>query len=243
MKFASKFFKPDCITHPNYCSDDPLMIRFLSTQLKKRDTVFDVGAMNGAISIFCATKIGKYGMVHSFEPEEKNQEEIIKNIHSYKISNIILNKCAVSDKSEYRILNIFIKPGWHSFGIPIINNMRLKPLKQKIVKTVSIDEYCMKHKIYEINLLKIDTEGFEHKVLKGSNKMLKCKAINCIIFEISRSTMLGTGEKPDKIFYYLKNTGYNIYSFYSRTKKRELIQLDSPSLIDVAFGNFAAFPK
>ena len=46
-------------------------------------------------------------------------------------------------------------------------------LRSEIVNVTSIDSFCKKKNIDKIDLLKIDTEGHEAKVLKGANKMLK----------------------------------------------------------------------
>jgi FkbM family methyltransferase len=37
----------------------------------------------------------------------------------------------------------------------------------------TVDNFCLQRNIESINLLKIDTEGFEINVLKGSEKLLK----------------------------------------------------------------------
>lgn len=45
------------------------------------------------------------------------------------------------------------------------------------------DDYCEKHEIDSINFLKIDTEGSEHLVLQGFDRMLTGKKIDVIQFE------------------------------------------------------------
>ena len=59
---------------------------------------------------------------------------------------------------------------------------KAKNQKEKVA-VVSIDDFLIEHKIEKIDILKIDVQGYEKKVLKGSKKSL-CK-INCIIVEIS----------------------------------------------------------
>ena len=52
------------------------------------------------------------------------------------------------------------------------------------VKIGTIDDYCKKNDINVINLLKIDTQGFEDKVLLGSTDTLKNNKIDIIELEL-----------------------------------------------------------
>jgi hypothetical protein len=47
-----------------------------------------------------------------------------------------------------------------------------------------LDNYCLNHNIDKIDLLKIDTEGYELNVLDGATKMLSSANISLIFCEI-----------------------------------------------------------
>ncbi|NMD29104.1 MAG: FkbM family methyltransferase [Bacteroidetes bacterium] len=74
-------------------------------------------------------------------------------------------------------------------------------------------------------LLKIDVEGFEAAVLKGSNKLLSNPAVKAIIMELN-----GLGEQygfdEKEMHYFLLQQGFNTYSYspYERklTQKNKL---------------------
>jgi len=57
-------------------------------------------------------------------------------------------------------------------------------VKKAKVKISTLDEYCYRNKIDKIDLLKIDTQGYEDKVLKGSLKTLEQKKVKAILTEI-----------------------------------------------------------
>jgi hypothetical protein len=59
----------------------------------------------------------------------------------------------------------------------------IKAPKKIYVDTSTVDIYCEKFNINKINFLKIDTEGAELDVLKGSENMLKNNKIDHIQFE------------------------------------------------------------
>ena len=52
------------------------------------------------------------------------------------------------------------------------------------VKLTTLDSFVEKQKLTRIDILKIDTEGFEEEVLKGSLKTLKSNKIKYIELEI-----------------------------------------------------------
>lgn len=54
---------------------------------------------------------------------------------------------------------------------------------EEIVETTG-DSYCQSNKIQRINILKIDTEGFEMNVLHGFSDMLNSGKIDSILIEV-----------------------------------------------------------
>lgn len=47
-----------------------------------------------------------------------------------------------------------------------------------------MDEYCKKNNIGNIDIIKIDTQGYEDKVLKGCSELIKNDKINLIQVEL-----------------------------------------------------------
>ena len=85
---------------------------------------------------------------------------------------------------------------------------------QKITKAKidTLDEYCKNNKIDKIDLLKIDTQGFEPEVLKGSHNMLSEQKIKILEVEL----ILGFAYKKNLDFFdiekYLSPYGYKLIS-------------------------------
>ena len=58
-------------------------------------------------------------------------------------------------------------------------------LKEKInTKVITLDDYCFNNNISKIDILKIDTQGTEDKVLEGASKLLKESKVKIIQVEI-----------------------------------------------------------
>ena len=56
--------------------------------------------------------------------------------------------------------------------------------RQENVSIITLDEYCKKNNIGNIDILKIDTQGYEDKVLKGCSELIKNEKINLIQVEL-----------------------------------------------------------
>ena len=85
-----------------------------------------------------------------------------------------------------------------------------KIYKNSDVKLNRLDNYCDEKKINKIDLLKIDTEGHEYFVIKGStNALIKIKYI---YFEHHYDDMLIKGYKYSDIHSILKK--YNFIRIY-----------------------------
>ena len=75
----------------------------------------------------------------------------------------ILKNDKMWNTSRKKILNLF----------NVFNKEKLKEFEKIEVKTNTIDNFCKSKKIKNIDLLKIDAEGHEEFILKGSINLLK----------------------------------------------------------------------
>ena len=156
-------------------------------------TIFDVGAHNGN-SIERYLEIFSNPIIHSFEPNPATFK-IMESKYS-SLTNIKLNNFALGDKSEVKDFNIFEKNDTSSF-LKLNDsewvNVRSKQLgidKKKFLKeeikveVQTLDEYVERNNIEQIDVLKLDTQGYEKNILDGAQKTLKKKVIKIIETEI-----------------------------------------------------------
>jgi len=168
--------------------DDLLKKKIISNPI-----IFDVGGNRGQ-SIERFKKIFKNPIIHSFEPIESEFDFMSKKFLGDK--NLYLNNFALGDKIEEKEFNITAKTANSSFNqinldgewIKVRSNQHKTTIEGYVVsrekvKIYTLDQYCLDKKITEIDLLKIDTQGYEDKVLQGSANQLK-KNIKVIKTEI-----------------------------------------------------------
>lgn len=153
---------------------------------KKNDNliIFDIGANVGQ-SIIRFQKELKFKELHSFEPNTEAFEKLKK----FTSSSIVLNNCALGDKDQYKDFYNYKKTSSSSFyklnkksSIYEIN----KDYNVSKIEIKTLDSYVKKNmNINKINILKIDTQGFEVDVLRGANDLIKNKKIDFIETEIN----------------------------------------------------------
>ena len=161
---------------------------------KNNPIILDVGANQGQ-SIERFKKIFQNPIIHAFEPI-KFEFDILKDKYSND-KNVILNNYAIGDKNEIKDFYITAQTGNSSFNKLKPNTDWLKKRSQQFNTTLdnftkekqrieirTLDDYCMKNNLDDIDLLKIDTQGYEDKVLEGCRLNFQKNIIGIIESEI-----------------------------------------------------------
>jgi len=184
--------------------------------LKKIDIkiIFDVGAHKGEF-LESIKKLENYEKIYSFEPQKKIYEENKQLNEKYKISYLNL---AISDYSGIKTLKINKKSSTSTFSeinssstwykiksLLISGNIKTSFISEEEVKTITLDDFCFKNKVENIDLLKIDTEGHEKEVLAGANSLFSKKKIKYILIEFHSSKMYKNYDKSEIENLLLKN--------------------------------------
>ena len=145
---------------------------------------FDIGA-GQAESINRFKKILPNCIIHSFEPVKARIKIIEDWLKAFPHNNnITLNHNAIGEKIEEKIFNVNAKTKASSFLKLNEKNTKDFLKEQVLVKVNTVDNYVKENNIKCIDYLKIDTQGFEEQVLKGSIETLKSGIIKFIEVEI-----------------------------------------------------------
>lgn len=166
----------------------------IKNKLSNNPVIIDVGGSRGQ-SIEKYKKMFKNPTIHSFEPIKSDFEIMYKKF--YRDKNVYLNNYALGEKKGYQEFNITAQTDNSSFNkinqntkwIKVRSNQFNTSIKGYVkkktrIKIDTLDNYCIRKKINKIDLLKIDTQGYEDKVLKGSRLNLKKNNIKTIVTEI-----------------------------------------------------------
>jgi FkbM family methyltransferase len=132
------------------------------------DTVYDVGANIGYVSLSLSKQVGPTGRVIAFEPVPRNTDLLRANIRDNKINNVSVYDAAASNtrgEATIRFAENLATASltWHR------DNASATSIT---VKTVAIDEMVAAGEIGNPAFVKIDVEGAENLVLEGMGKTL-----------------------------------------------------------------------
>jgi FkbM family methyltransferase len=133
----------------------------------KEVVVFDVGAHTGEWFGIFKSIYTKKAKIYSFEPEKKAFLELSK-INDAELKPVNL---ALGDTVEKKYLS----------GAQVIDNTTNSDSEE--INVTTIDKYCSDNNIKYIDLLKMDVEGYELRILRGAKEMIKNGNIKLIQFE------------------------------------------------------------
>lgn len=85
------------------------------------------------------------------------------------------------------------------------------------VDFLTLDGYCLDNKINHIDLLKIDTQGYELAVLKGAHDTLRSKRARIVIMEINFVTLYEEQSSFEDLYHYMRDSGYKLSGLYDRS--------------------------
>lgn len=192
--------------------------------LKKNAVVFDIGANIGIYTFRAAKILKEGGKVYAFEPEAYNYSILESRIKKGKFRNVKAERLALSDKAGAKKLFIDkANPGNHSFSSKSLYYGN----KFQVVTTTTIDSYIKANKIKKIDVIVMDVQGAESRVLTGGRKLLKNgKAV--ILMEYWPQGIFNLGDNPFELIKKLDSYGYKI-RVVDKQKKR-LIPIDSKEL-------------
>ncbi len=133
-----------------------------SDTVKPGDVVFDVGANVGFYTLLSSVLAGESGKVVSFEPSPRNFGFLTRHVQINAMSNVTLYQAAVADE-----------PGEAMFDFADSNaKSRLSDAGTHKVRLVSLDDLFARGEVPRPNLIKIDVEGAEARVLRGARALL-----------------------------------------------------------------------
>lgn len=193
--------------------------------LKEGDAFIDVGANIGVVSLYASLCVGKSGKVYAYEANPDTVKLLQNNIALNGYTNITIFEYALGSqegKGEIYPETIANNRG----GASMVKREGQSSLKYEI-SIKKLDDTLGPIKPV---MMKVDVEGWELEVLKGSHNVLAAMDAPILIVEcvMERENTIGS---PNEIFNYLKSVNdYQIYKFDMGTDRiSKLIEVKSAS--------------
>lgn len=144
---------------------EPVVTKWIESKLKDGDVAVDIGANIGWFTLLMARWVGS-GRVIAFEPEPSFYARLLNHIYLNAVDNVELYPFAVSNKVEdaWCIKNA----GPYFSSAHTVPSQPTKPCEATKVQCVSLDGWWEGR----IDLIKIDVDGYERKVLRGAEETI-----------------------------------------------------------------------
>jgi FkbM family methyltransferase len=146
------------------------VFQYVRERIRPGQTVFDVGAYVGIYSIILSRWLGSTGKVFAFEPAPHTLKLLHRHLRLNGVRDrVLITPAAVGEEVGFATLCV---QGDH------IQNT-LSPLasglgghyEEVMVPVVTLDQFCTEHGVRP-DWIKIDTEGWELRVLRGARGLL-----------------------------------------------------------------------
>lgn len=183
---------------------EPQTTKLLLHFSKNAKNVIIAGAYFGDQAIPVAHNIKDGGVCHTFEPNKNNSDLIIENAKLNGLSNVLINNLALWNKSNEKL----VFEGEDALASTITAN----EATENALHTITIDDYVAQNNVGEVNLLMIDVEGSEIKVLEGAKEMLQ-KHKPVVVFEThSLYNDWSNGLENSDSVKLMTDLGYEVYA-------------------------------
>jgi FkbM family methyltransferase len=169
-------------------------------------TFLDIGAHVGQYTLIAASDVGPDGHVHSFEPNAKSFRRLGANIALNGFTQVQAHPIALSDQ-----------PGQATLYVPTHDNMGEASLQacapgmqEATVRCATLDEWARTADLgprKRIDLMKIDVQGFEGKVIRGATEVLE-RDRPTIVCEFEERWLNGAGTSSVQLKHDLHALGY-----------------------------------
>lgn len=187
------------------------VIRWIQRLAPKSGTVFDVGAHHGLMSVIAGKAVGPRGKVIAFEPHPRSREFLSLHAKLNDLHNISIEPVGAMDVAqELRFYPQSTHDSWNSSFIRefVEQGEEIEPI---IVPCTTVDDYVASSGLTP-DLVKIDTEGTELRVIQGALKTIESVRPS-LILELNPRSASAAGTTIGELVSNLSSIGYSFWAF------------------------------
>jgi FkbM family methyltransferase len=181
-------------------------------------TVFDVGANDGQSAVEFA-KLFPEASIHSFEPLKETFDLLTKTTQSFKQIkpvNVALWDAPETRKmfvNKYSPTNSLLPnaPDAQAF----VPEDQMTAVSSAMIQVETIDGYCAAKHIAFVDLLKLDAQGYEQRILLGGEGMLAGGKVAAVFAEVLFAPLYEGQAYFHEIYGELWKHGFRLTSIYS----------------------------
>jgi FkbM family methyltransferase len=196
-------------------SSDTAETDFLRHLPLEGKTVYDIGAFEGLVTLFFASKAKQ---VISWEPNPRNYGRATVNIKLNNLNNVTILQRGISDvPGSIELVYDPLMPGAGSGDAAIKDQIggSVKSAQTTSIAVRPLDTEVEENALPLPDMIKIDIEGMELNALKGMQRLLRERRPELYI-EMHGATLKEKTENSQAVIAFLEERGYKIYDVEHR---------------------------
>lgn len=215
--------------------EDSHILRLARAVLPPDGVFLDIGANVGIHTLAVARHLAGGGTVLAFEPHPVNHRILVHNIAQNGLRHAVAENLGLADAPA--VLTGALATDGGNWSLASRGDYRFE------VRLVRLDDYLHDHPLPRIDLMKIDVEGAEVRVLQGARRTIE-RFRPLIVFEVCPAWLAKMETSAAELFAELLGHGYNIHALPARDLAwGPRVKLgDLTGLEDGAFVNLVAVP-
>lgn len=180
----------------------------------KGDIILDVGSNVGEVAMRLSRKVQQKGLVYAFEPDPFIYRRLEKNLSLNELSNVSIHNVGFGDINSTK--EMAPESVSNRGGNRIVSDGK----GTSKVKIQTLDLFVEENGLDRVDMIKIDVEGYEMKVLQGAMKTIS-KHRPKLFIEVSDRSLRQQG-----------SNGKELINFVSK-KYRTLVNAETKKPIDL----------
>lgn len=209
---------------------EPETTSLICSLIRKGDTIVDVGANIGFITLAASRKVGPSGKVLAFEPISSTCASLRNNLLINNAANVVVHEMALSNANGMVTI--------HEGPIRNKGSSSIRPIRNasghRTVPMAAFDTLDVSRE--PVRLVKIDVEGAEQLVVEGMMEFLRRNRPH-IIVEVSRDFLREFGHSEASLCKKLTDIGYHMY----HVTDKGLIPMRDPAMWPHQFNALFSF--
>lgn len=201
---------------------EPVSTEVFKECIRPGSTIADIGAHVGYYSILAAKLMGPIGHVYSFEPSPFTFELLTRNISSNGVAETVMPfRKAVSNMNGEVPFYFMRSSGWNSLH----SHPNSPKMGTTVVESITLDSFLQGKKI---DVIKIDVEGAEIRVLEGMKDVLATNRDVYLFVEFNPACLQSAGYSPDLLIEKLREMGFHhVEAIDDRSRRKtSLVKVD-----------------
>ena len=200
------------------------LFKDLKSLLKSESPIcFDVGANEGQ-TIKLLQEVFRSPRIYAFEPSS----EVFTKLRSrrYRSDVFLYNFALGRQNSQEEFINYEDSRLSSFFPLSTDEESQFGHLKIKAKESVeikTIDWFLTRYQINEIDLLKIDTQGYDLQVLQGASESFRRGSIKNVYVELNFLKLYENQADAQQITRFLTEHNFHLVDYYEKSRRQDVL--------------------